>query len=242
MMVSAMLLAAAPAFAQVKVSGRVYDMSRSVPLASVSVMSTSGTGTVTDSTGRYMIVAHENDSIWFSYLGKPTPKYPIQTIGNIHNFEVSLHVNVTELKRVFIAPPNYRMDSIQNRRDYADVFNYKKPGIDVALAPGGGAGLDINQFIEMFQFRRNKRMAAFRDRLIREEQEKYIEHRFNRALVIKITGLRGAELDTFMKRYKPDLLFVDTATDYEMALYIKQCYEKYVRLKQVLNELRKEDE
>lgn len=229
-------------FAQVRVSGRVYDMSRSIPLPSVSVMSTAGTGTVTDSTGRFMIVAGESDSVWFSYLGKPTPRYPVRAIGNVHNFEISLHVNVTELPRVVIAPPNYKRDSMQNRIDYAKAFNFKKPGIGSTYTPGGPAGLDIEEFINMFSFRRNKRMAGFRDRLVREEQDAFIEHRFSRALVLKLTGIRGAELDSFMVRYKPDLLFTMYATDYEFQSYIKECHVKYLRWLRAMGELRKEEE
>lgn len=228
--------------AQVKVNGRVYDMSQSVPLPSVSVMSTNGNGTITDSTGRYTIMVREQDSIWFSYLGKPTPKYPVLSIGNTQNFEISLHVNVTELPRVMIQPRNYRRDSIQNRLDYADAFNFKKPGISSSYSPGGPAGLDIGEFIEMFQFRRNKRMANFRDRLLQEEQDKFIEQRFSRSLVIKVTGIRGAELDSFMVRYKPDIIFVTYATDYEIAEYIRECHIKYVRWKQVMGQLRKEEQ
>jgi hypothetical protein len=184
----------------------------------------------------------ETDSIWFSYLGKPTPKYPISTIVNTLNFEVSLHVNVTELKQVTVKPPNYREDSLRNREEYARAFNYKKPGIGVNLNPGGAVGLDLDQFIQMFQFGRNRRMAHFRDRLLREEKERFIEHRFNRALVIKITQLRGADLDTFMVRYKPDLEFTQLATDYEFRTYIKLSYEKFIRLQKVMQELRKENE
>mgnify|MGYP003042464378 CR=1 FL=1 len=228
--------------AQVRVNGRVYDMTQSIPLPSVSVLSTSGTGTVTDSTGRYMIVVGDRDSIWFSYLGKPTPKYALSSIVNIHNFEISLHVNVTELPKITIQPRNYRKDSIQNRLDYAEAFNFKKPGIGSTYTPGGPAGLDLTQFITMFQFRRNKRMAGFRDRLMREEQDAFIDHRFTRSLVIKLTGIRGAELDSFMVRYKPDLIFTMYSTDYEFQSYIKESHVKYVRWKQVMGQLKREEE
>src|SRR5438105_3239336 len=165
-----LIAAGGTAISQVQVKGKVFDMSQSVPLQAVSVMSTGGTGTVTDSLGRYMIVVHENDSIWFSYLGRPTPKYAVQSIANTQNFEVSLHVNVTELKQIMVKPRNYHLDSIANREEYAKAFNFKKPGIGVVNTPGGAIGMDLDQFIEMFQFRRNKRMVAFRQRLEREEK------------------------------------------------------------------------
>jgi hypothetical protein len=219
-------------------------MSQQIPLPSVSVMSTGGTGTVTDSLGRYSLSVHENDSIWFSYLGKGTPKYAIKSIANLQNFEISLHVNVTELKQIMVKPRNYHLDSIANREEYAKAFNFKKPGLGIVTpsGPGAAVGVDLDELIQVFQFKKNRRMAAFRDRLLREEKEKYIEHRFSRALVIKLTQLRGFELDTFMRRYKPDLLFTESATDYEFQTYIKLCYEKYQKWKQVMGELKKEGE
>jgi hypothetical protein len=226
------------------VKGKVFDMTQQIPLSSVSVLSTGGTGTATDSLGRYTLYVNENDSIWFSYLGKGTPKYSVKTIPNLQNFEISLHVNVTELKPIMVKPRNYHLDSIANREEYAKAFNFKKPGIGIVTpsGPGAAVGLDLDQFIEMFQFRRNRRMAAFRDRLLREEKEKFIEHRFSRALVIRLTQLRGAELDTFMARYKPDLLFTETATDYEFQSYIKKSFERYQKLKQIMGDLKKDGE
>jgi hypothetical protein len=237
-----LVTASLSAVCKVQVRGKVFDMTQSVPLQAVTVMSTGGTGTTTDSLGRYMIIVGDKDSLYFSYLGKSTPKYPVSTIGNLQNFEVSLHVNVTVLRPVMVKPPNYHLDSIQNRKDYAKAFNFQKPGIGVVSTPGGAVGMDLDQFIEMFQFRRNKRMAQFRDRLIREEQDKFIEHRFSRALVIKLTGLRGPDLDTFMNRYRPDLLFTQYATDYEFQSYIKAAFEKYMRMKLIMGELKKVDE
>lgn len=217
-------------------------------MQAVSVLSNSGAGTITDSLGRYSILVPENDSIWFSYLGKPTPKYSVQSVRNLQTFEVALHVNITELKQVMVRPPNYKLDSIQNRLDYAKAFNFEKPGIGISTGPvtsgsaPAGVGLDVNEFINMFRFRRNRNMLAFQQRLLREEQDKYIDHRFSRALVIKLTKLKGADLDTFMARYRPPLFLVQNATEYEFQLYIKNCYEKFHKLQLIMGELKREDE
>lgn len=225
-------------FAQVKLSGRVYDMSKFNPLEAVSVLSASGAGTVTDSLGRYSLIVKETDSIWFSYLNKPTPKFAINSIPNLQNFEISLHVNVTELKEVRIMPRNYRMDSIQNRLDYAKAFDFQKPGIGSVLSVGpAGAGLDLNEFISMFQFRKNRRMLAFQSRLLQEEEDRFIDHRFNRALVIKLTQLRSPDLDSFMVAYRPTLEFTSFSTDYEFQEYIKLCFYQYKKYRDMRNEL-----
>ena len=222
-------------------------MSQRNPMQAVSVNSNSGAGTMTDSLGRYTLVVPETDSIWFSYLGKPTPKYAVQNIRNLQVFEVALHVNITELKQVMVKPPNYKLDSIQNRLDYAKAFNFEKPGISGSTLPvtsgtaPAGVGLDVNEFINMFRFRRNRNMLAFQERLLREEKDKFIDHRFSRALVIKLTKLKGPDLDTFMVRYRPPLYLVEQATEYEFQLYIKNSYEKFHKLQLIMGELKKDD-
>ncbi len=116
---------------QIQVKGKVFDMTQQIPLVGVSVMSTSKNGTTTDSLGRYSLYVTDTDSIWFSYLNKGTPKYPVASIPNQQNFEISLHVNVTELKPIMVKQRNYHLDSIENRQEYAKAFNYKKPGLGI---------------------------------------------------------------------------------------------------------------
>jgi len=204
-------------------------MSKTIPLPSVSVLSSGGMGTVTDSLGYYTILVNETDSIWFSYLNKPTPKFAVAAINKFNGFDISLHVPITELKEVRVIPRNYKRDSIQNRLDYAKAFDFHKPGISLSNPSSGsfGVGLDLDAFINMFNFRKNRRMAHFQQRLIQEEQDKFIDHRFTKPLVRKITRLTGAEQDDFMKKYRPSLDFTRNATDYEFAEYIKLAWQEY---------------
>lgn len=229
------MLCASVGFAQVKISGRVFDISGKVPLEAVSVLSSSGNGTASDSDGRYTIVLNEKDSIWFSYLTRPTNKYLVRTIPNKENFEIALHVYPTTLKEIRFTPRNYRMDSIRNRQDYAKAFDFRKPGIETSINPGagGGVGMDINSLISMFQFKKNRRMLAFQERLLREEADAYIDHRFNRPLIIRLTGLRGDELNTFMERYRPNIEFTQNTSDYDFQAYIKRSFQQYTRLKKL---------
>lgn len=212
---------------QVRVSGTVYDASRAYTLPAVSVVSTSGHGTVTDSLGRYTIVVKESDSISFSFLNRPTAKFPVRGIPNIFQFDISLHVPASELPAVKVRPRNYRMDSMQNRIDYARIFDYKKPGVDITTSPSGMVGLDLAQFINMFRFRQNRRMLAFQKRLLQEEADKFIDQRFNRAITRRITGLTGDSLLQFMQFYRPSYEFTQVSSDYEFLEYIKLAATEY---------------
>lgn len=213
-----------------KIRGTVYDSSRNYPIELVSVLSTSGKGTVTNSEGYYEIEVMEKDSIWFSYLNKPTMKFPVMKIVNPMGFDISIQVNIPVLKEVKIKPKNYRLDSIQNRIDYAKIFNYQKPKIrTVTPQYGAGMGFDLDEIINMFRFKRNKSIASFQQRLLQEEREKYISFRFNKALVRRLTMLEGHQLDSFMRVFRPSYLFTSMAGDYEFQYYIKESLYRFKR-------------
>jgi hypothetical protein len=205
-------------------------MYRTKPLDAVSVVSTSGRGTTTDSNGNYTILVQPEDSIYFSYLGRLTAKFPVRTMNYSAAFDVALHVDPTELKEVKVMPRNYHMDSLQNRKDYAKIFDFKKPGFklsDGTTGVGLGAGVDLDELINVFRFQRTRRLLAFQRRLVDEEQDKFVDHRFAPSVVLKITHLKGDELDSFMVRYRPSYEFCQRANDYDFYDYIKLAFREY---------------
>lgn len=205
-------------------------MYRTRPLEAVSVISTSGRGTTTDSNGNYNIQVPLEDSIYFSYLGRATAKYAVNTINTFSGFDIALHVDPLELKEVKVMPQNYRMDSLQNRKDYERYFDFKKPGFKITspTTNGGlGAGVDLDELINVFRFQRTKRLVAFQHRLVDDEQDKFVDHRFSKYIVKKTTHLNGDELDSFMVKYRPSYEFCKRSTDYDFLDYIKLAYSQY---------------
>lgn len=214
--------------AQYKIRGTVYDSSRNYPLEAVTVLSTSGRGTITNAYGQYEISVSEKDSIWFSYLNKPTVKFPVLKIMDPFGFDISLKVSVKELKEVKVKPRDYKEDSIQNRLDYAKAFDFQKPKLR-AVTPqyGAAAGFDINEIINAFRFKRNRSMLSFQKRLITQEQEKFVDHRFSKALVRRLTKLDGNELDSFMMVFRPSYAFTLSTSEYDFQKYILNSYERF---------------
>lgn len=220
----------------------MYDSSRNFYLSYVTVQSTNGKIAVSDQQGNYEISVGENDSIWFSYLNKPTMKYPVLTIKTPLQFDISLRVPVDMLKEVKVKTRNYKQDSVQNRIDYAKAFDWHKPKIRAVSpsGPGATAGFDLNEIIRLFQFRKNKSWASFQKRLEEQEREKFIDYRFNKALVLRLTGLNGTARDSFMIRCRPTYEFCLITGDYDFQLFIKQCYEEY-KLEKMSGELKLEE-
>ena len=229
LLLAASIIPAGNSYAQlVTIRGTVYDSSRNYPLEAVTVMSTSGAGTVTNQDGFYEINVQEKDSVWFSYLNKPTIKFPVLKIVNTLSFDISLQVSTPTLREVKVMPRNYKLDSLRNRQDYAKIFNYQKPGLrTVTPQYGVGMGFDLDEIINMFRFRRNRSLASFQQRLLIEEQEKFIDHRFNKALVRRLTLLESPLLDSFMQLYRPSYTFTKYAGDYDFQYYIKTAFFRY---------------
>ncbi len=176
------------AFGQVEVKGTVYDQSQLFALPGVSVLGTSGRGTMTDSAGHYTIVLTPGDSIYFSYLGRRTAKFPVKRIAGGYPMDMSLAVRVDSLPLVVVRPKPYRYDSAENRDEYRNVFDYQPTDV-------------------IFNGRKNRQMLSLQRRLLEEEQDKYVNYRFNKNLVKRITGLRGNALDALYASISPDLLF-----------------------------------
>ena len=221
------------------VSGTVSDYFSKKPLDAVTIQTTSGHHAISDSTGKYSISVNRNDSIWFSYLNKQTMKYVVDTITHPQNFDIALYVDARWLPEVRVQTRDYKLDSIENRQTYAKAFNYRKPGLRFSQNPTTSnyvpgsvtAALDLDEIINAFRFKRNRQLAAFQQRLIQDEQDKYIDHRYTKYLGKKLTGLDGKELDDFMNFYRPSYEQVLLMNDLELGYYIEQCYKNYVYLK-----------
>lgn len=218
-----LFLSARTAFGQVHITGTVYDESQRFAMVGVSVLGTSGAGTTTDSLGHYHISLPAGDSIFFSYLGKFTARFPVKDIAAGQPFDMALAVSIDSLPPVYVRARDYLTDSIQNRKDYAKVFDYQKnylSNMKTSRHGGLGVGLDLDLLLNG---KAARRMEAFQKRLEEDEQDKYIDHRFTRAIVKKITGLDTPALDTFMREYRPTYDFIKScATEYEFYHYIQE--------------------
>ncbi len=219
---------------QFNLRGTVYDYYNRRPVESVSVFSTSGEKTVSDSMGHYSLRVNNSDSVWFAFFGKNTRKFAVDTISNPNDFEIGLHIDVAWLPSVSVQNKNYRLDSLQNRQDYAKIFNFKKPGLKLSSNPPSTyvpgsvtAGLDLDELINVFRFKRNRQLESFQKRLLQDEQDKYIAHRFSKRFVKQLTKLNSPDLERFMDIYKPDYAVLLLMNELELGFYIQKCFKQF---------------
>lgn len=224
------VVAAQHARAQIVISGTVYDSSKTNLVEGVRVKSTNGLFAVTDSLGRFRITVGEIDSLTFYYHEKPTQKFAVTSIPDPNHLEIAIGVTVkgkySTLKEVIVRTRSYREDSIENRKTYADIFNYHKPGISPVLNDGV-AGMDLDELINIFRFKRNKQIRKFQERLEEEERQKYVSYRFNKLYVKRITQLEGDALDKFLVTYRPTYEFTLLSDELTFNQYILDCLYQY---------------
>lgn len=216
----------------INISGHVYDISGRRPIESVLVYTTSSTA-FTDSLGSYTIRAKAKDSIWFSLFGKNTQKYPLDTVEDLSNFNIMIHVTGFDLPEVRVRNSYYRSDSIQNRQEYAKFFNYQSPGLKLSnnqnlFGPSGMTiGFDLDEIINSFRFKRNRNLQFLQKRLVSQEQEKYINYRFTKRFVQKLTHLENEELTKFMDYCRPDYEVLAFLNDLELGLFIEKKFTAF---------------
>ncbi|MBO9618018.1 MAG: hypothetical protein J7539_03195 [Niabella sp.] len=224
-----MLILCFSAAAQIRIKGNVYDSLGRTPVPSVSVLTSSGRGTITALDGSYSIMVNPKDSIWFSYLNKPTHKFPVDKINTPFAFDISLRISIPDLPMVKVRSRDYHLDSLENRENYRKYFDFQKPGLATTTTNDAfGAAFDLDELINAFRFKRTKKLVNFRNKLINDEQEGYVKYRFNKALIRRITGMTNDSLiNDFIMAYSPSYLFTSRVSEYTFQEYIKRSYERY---------------
>lgn len=218
------------------VSGTVLDSTRKFILPAVKVTSTAGAVTYTDSAGTYGLMVSSTDSVNFTYRGKATIWYPVNSIKNTRAFDIALQVTLYDgyktLREVILIGKSFRQDSIENRQKYGKIFDASRGGLTLNSGGNstyGGAGLDPNEIINLFRFRRNRNLKNLQNRLLQEEADKFIDYRFNKDLVKQITGFQGSNLERFMKIWRPDYEFTAMTTELEFHTWILEASRAYTR-------------
>jgi hypothetical protein len=220
------------AWGQNTISGTVFDSSRINYVPGVKVINNAGQFAVTDSLGNYTIAIGEKDSLAFVFNGKSTIKFAVHNVTDPRHVDITLHVpykgKYKVMKEVIVRSKSYKEDSIENRQTYAKIFEFQKPTLSSSVNTStGGVGADVNELINIFRFKRNKRLQKFQLRLEEQEQEKYINYRFSKTIVKRITQLDGEQLSLFMLRYRPTYEFVSNADELTFNQYVLNCSYRF---------------
>ncbi len=230
---------------RVIVAGYVFEESTGEPLPYVNVyVKKSRIGTITDTSGYFLLSASINDTIIFSSLGYDK-KYVILTDSATDNNKplvVFMDSKIYELKSVeVIALRKYKQleYEITNMRlpddDYiyaANNFPFRPADIDYytrSSTPMSGIGIifsPITALYDMFskEGKEKQKLAELQEK---DYLNTLIDEKISTALVMKITGLDQEETNMFINwcNFSPD--FIMKLTEYDFISVIAYKYKQY---------------
>jgi hypothetical protein len=215
--------------AQQFLTGKVYVKGSSDTLISVSIHNiTTQRYDLSDEDGSYRIQAAPGDHIAFSSVGHKTDTVTVTASDLTASYPVYLEIKPQTLQAVRVGEfNNYQLDSMDRRKEYGWVYDHGNERRFEQERKGDGVGVSMNIF-------RNTSTAAkqrerLEKRLLREEQDYYVDFRYNRDYVAKITHLQGDSLKSFMKKYRPSFEYCRKAATVDILVYINDCYKQFMR-------------
>jgi hypothetical protein len=231
-------------FAQ-HLNGVVLDKHTRMPVAHATVISPSQL-LFTTVEGRFNLGSiHKGDTVKITCVGyKPYSFAFYLPVDTIH---IYLEQNAIALKDVTVkAKRDANTDSINLRKQFANVFNYKATTFkDVFIAQdpyvykwddfitstnNATTILSVNLLSVLSMFNKgNAPLPKLQTTLIKDEQYNYVDQVFSKQKVKELTPLRGDSLQTFMDRYRPSVARAKSMSDYEVMIYIKKCYKDFVK-------------
>jgi len=216
------------------IKGRVVDKDTKLPVNGA-IVSMGNKQAFTNSFGEFSITASGNDSLKIARLGYTPYKMMISIV--MATIRIELEPAKIVLKEVIVhsnREREFKKDSAENRQFYDKQFNYKGPKVMDAFVgnpiknPGELISIDVVTLIRALT-KKSTPEYKFNKLLLRDEKIDYVNQKFSHGLVSKVTGLKGDTLSAFIVQYRPTYKFAHTATDYEMELYIKDCYKKFLK-------------
>ncbi len=224
-------LFAANAFSQTNIVAGVINDLNFDPVARAKVFTSGGATAYTDSLGTfYMSVANLSDSVYVLFNNNTSRGYSIPP-NRILSITLNMFLVESEfsdkesLPDVVVQNRNHYLDSIQNRSDYAKIFDPTTSG--EYLLKFLSNPINIGYLFKTFQFKQNKKRQVYIDFAVFLEQEKHIKQRYTKLLMRKYTDLEGEELEAFMGRYAPSYEKLQSMDDITLAQYVINCYKQY---------------
>jgi hypothetical protein len=182
--------------------------------------------------GNFKITAKPGDRILFSLVGYLPDTIRVTSYMIDSGYDVRLLESTKELPTISVSGDwnKYQLDSIKRREDYRYVYEKNTTKLigrnnGYTNTPTNGVGLSLSP-VTYFS-KQEKQLKALKKRLQKNEETYYVDYRFSRSYVAKLTRLEGDSLDLFMKRYEPSYSYCRKTSPDDMMLYINECLKKF---------------
>ena len=198
-------------------------------------------GAISDAEGKFRVMATPGDLLEFRMVGYIDTILSVQQLKAL-NYRVPLRERVYKLRQVQVTGNRYQKPFAPAEPSSDPYVGYRsvKPSgrpreqdkIGLGSGANGGAAITggITALANQFN-NKEKQREKIRELKKQDEEKKYyqalFDFWFDKEYVAEITGLKGAELNRFIKFCKPSLTFLEEATEYEVINAIQKYHRQY---------------
>lgn len=210
--------------AQVLYKGFVYDSASKAVLTTVRIENlTTHEGTASNNIGYFEIGANANDYVVFSMVGYKNKIIKVEANDNGTYKSIFMKTAPIMLKGVVIkkGPTQYQQDSARRASIYQDVFEYEQQ--KSVMSP-------VTSVYQKFS-KKHKSLRKFKGQILDMEQQKFIDTRYTKELVMELTKLPDETAQTFINAYPMEYQFARTASELEIKMWIKYNFQQYSKQK-----------
>jgi hypothetical protein len=211
-------------------TGKVFKKNSTEFLISVSIHNITGQRyDLSEENGSYRIQAAPGDHIAFSSVGYMADTITVTASLLTAECPIYLDVRAQTLQTVRVGEfSNYQLDSMDRRKEYAWVYDHENtPHVAKDRQGADGVGVTLNIFRNSGSAAHQR--AGLKKRLEKEEEDYYVDSRYNKDYVAKITHLKGDSLLQFMRRYRPSYDYCRKAATVDILVYISDSYKQYMK-------------
>lgn len=211
--------------------GIVFDRDSKIRLTRVYIFNTRSQKALYNNTkGEFKTIAQTGDVLIAQLDGYQSDTVKVGPVNDVIFYLKRKSIRLQEvIVKDTLQSPSKRLKEIQEdykdiylKGNSSDIFNIGGPN------GGGGVGLSIDALYSAFS-KEGKDARKLQKILDRDYKELVIDYRYTPDLVQQATGLGGIKLRDFMQQYRPSYNFVLEANDYELLLFIRASYQKYLK-------------
>lgn len=215
--------------AQTFLTGKVRKKESAEILISVSIQNhTQRKYDLSDEGGNYRIPARGGDLLIFSSVGYLADTLVVTPAMLAGDCPILLETRVVELPSFQVGSlSNYQSDSIARREEYKWIYDHGgKTDLVQKERKQDGVGVNLNLFRS--GSKEDKDWEKLKRRLIKEEEQHYIDYRYSREYVSRLTHLSGDALQKFMEQYRPSYDYARRAAQVDILVFINDSYKKFI--------------
>ena len=224
------------------IQGTVEDASNDLILENVHVVNlTQVKGVITDTKGKFEIIAKANDTLYFSYIGYKPLKVRVTNdwikYSNVRVKLTQLGIALEEVQVQQIPLTGYVEIDIKNI-PVNNNYRYKIAGLPNTGYEAGGGGLSAinnalgtvlspaNLIYKTFG-KKPREMRKLRKMKEDDEIRSLLETKFDRETLAALIQVERVDIDEILRQCNYSDDFIQTANDLQILDAISGCYEEY---------------